>query len=62
MGKFLIFIDGTDDAAMYPLSRLLGVTVAAEGVVNLRFEPSFNGGPAGSVFWGDEEDKRGKKR
>ena len=46
MDKFLIFIDGTDDAAMYPLSRLLGVTVAAEGVVNLRFEPSFNGGPA----------------
>jgi hypothetical protein len=35
--RFLIFIDGTDDAAMFPVASLLGVTVSGEGAVVLNF-------------------------
>lgn len=38
----------------------LGTQLATPGETDLYL--GFNGGPAGSVFWGDEEDKRGKKR
>ena len=40
MEKFLIFIDAADDAAMYPVSRLLGVTCAGDGAVLVKFEGS----------------------
>ena len=35
--RFLIFIDGTDDAAMFPVASLLGVSIASEGAVVLNF-------------------------
>ena len=38
--KFLMFIDGGDDAAMYPVSSLLGMTVAADGQLLLKFKSS----------------------
>ena len=37
MDKFLIFIDAADDAAMYPLSQLLGMTVAADATLLIKF-------------------------
>ena len=36
----LIFIDAADDAAAYPLSRLLGLTVAADATVLMKFVSS----------------------
>ena len=36
----LIFIDAADDAAAYPLSRLLGMTVAADATVLMKFVSS----------------------
>lgn len=42
--KFLIFIDAADDAAMYPLSNLLGVSVAADGTLLMKFKSSVGGG------------------
>ena len=36
----LIFIDAADDAACYPASRLLGMTVAADATVLMKFESS----------------------
>ena len=36
----LIFIDAADDAAAYPLSRLLGMTVAADATILMKFEGS----------------------
>tara|TARA_R100001015_G_C4629020_1_gene189534 strand:- start:338 stop:667 length:330 start_codon:yes stop_codon:yes gene_type:complete len=41
--KFLIFIDAADDAAMYPLSNLLGITVASDGQLLLKFKSSVGG-------------------
>ena len=35
--RFLIFIDGTNDAAMFPVASLLGVSIASEGAVVLNF-------------------------
>jgi hypothetical protein len=43
LGKFLIFIDGGDDAAMYPLENLLGITVAANGTMLMKFKSSIGG-------------------
>jgi len=40
MEKFLMFIDGADDAATYPASRLIGMTLASDGALLLRFESS----------------------
>jgi hypothetical protein len=37
MNKFLIFIDGADDAAMWPMSSLLEVSVAADATILMRF-------------------------
>ena len=36
----LIFIDAADDAAAYPASRLLGMTVAADATLLMKFESS----------------------
>lgn len=38
--KFLLFVDGGDDAAMYPVSRLLAMTCAGDGQLLLKFEGS----------------------
>jgi len=40
----LIFIDDADDAAAYPVSRMLGMTVAANGVIKMQFESSIGSG------------------
>ncbi len=49
MDKFLIFIDAADDAAMYPLSQLLGMTVAADATLLIKFGSSIqSGGTDGS--------------
>lgn len=42
--KFLIFIDAADDAAMYPVSNLLAVTVAADATLLLKFKSSIGSG------------------
>ena len=48
--KFLIFIDGADDAAMYPLSNLQSMTLAADGQLLIKFAPgSLGDGQAASV-------------
>lgn len=44
MEKYLIFIDAADDAAMYPASRLLGMTIASDGAILIKFESSVGGG------------------
>jgi hypothetical protein len=44
---FLVFIDGADDAACYPASRLRGMTVAANATIKMQFEASI-GDPDGS--------------
>ncbi len=36
----LIFIDAADDAAAYPASRFLGMTVAADATILMKFESS----------------------
>ena len=46
----LIFIDAADDAACYPLSRMYGMTVAADGTILVKFESSIgSGGTDGSA-------------
>jgi len=44
MDKFLIFIDAADDAAMYPVSSLLGITVAADATILVKFGSSIQSG------------------
>ena len=41
--KMLIFIDAADDAAMFPVSRLRGLTVAADATVLVKFDSSIGG-------------------
>ena len=36
--NYLLFVDGGDDAACYPANRLMGMTCAANGVLNVIFE------------------------
>jgi hypothetical protein len=43
----LIFIDAADTAACYPLSSFVGMTVAADATILMRFLPSFN--PVGAA-------------
>jgi len=43
MEKFLIFIDDADDAALYPLSRLRAMTVAANATILCKFDNSIGG-------------------
>ena len=38
----LIFIDAADDAAMFPLDRLVATTVAADATVLMHFESNIN--------------------
>ena len=38
----LIFIDAADDAAMFPLSRLVATTVAADATILMHFESNIN--------------------
>ena len=40
MKKFLQFIDAADDAATYPADRLIGMTVAADATLLVKFESS----------------------
>jgi len=40
----LIFIDAADDAAAYPLSRMYGMTVAADATIKMQFESSIGSG------------------
>lgn len=40
MKKFLQFIDAADDAATYPADRLLGMTVASDSTLLMKFESS----------------------
>jgi len=50
MEKFLIFIDAADDAAMYPVSRIQSLTVAADATILIKFAPgSLGEGQAASV-------------
>ena len=44
--KFVQFVDAADDAATYPVDRLLAMTCAADGVLKLHFVSSAgdNGG------------------
>ena len=41
--KMLIFIDAADDAAMYPVSRLRAMTVAANATILMKFDNSIGG-------------------
>ncbi len=43
---FLVFIDDADDAACYPLSSLLGMTVASDATILMKFKSSLD--PASS--------------
>jgi len=46
----LIFIDGGDDAAAYPASRMYGMTVASNATLLMKFESSIgSGGTDGSA-------------
>jgi len=46
----LIFIDAADDAAAYPASNLLGMTVAGDGTILVKFGSSIgSGGTDGSA-------------
>ena len=38
----LIFIDDADDAAMFPLDRLVATTVAADATILMHFESNIN--------------------
>ena len=53
MEKFLIFIDAADDAAMYPVSRLLGVTCAADTTILMQFASGVAGGHGAGGTEGD---------
>jgi len=53
MEKFLIFIDAADDAAMFPVSKLVAVTCAADATVLLRFPSGVAGGTGAGGTEGD---------
>lgn len=42
--NYLTFIDAADDAATYPVSALLGMTVAADATLKLQFNSSIGSG------------------
>ena len=44
---FMMFIDEANDAAMYPVSRLRGMTIATSATILMQFEASI-GDPDGS--------------
>tara|TARA_Y100000593_G_C4151922_1_gene257492 strand:+ start:320 stop:634 length:315 start_codon:yes stop_codon:yes gene_type:complete len=39
-GTFLLFIDAADDAACYPVERLLSITCASDATLLMNFESS----------------------
>ena len=43
MSKYFIFVDGGDDAACYPVNRLISMTCAANATLLLHFESSVGG-------------------
>ena len=43
MNTFMMFIDDANDAAMYPVSRLRGMTCAGSATVLIQFDSSVNG-------------------
>lgn len=48
--KFLIFVDGADDAAMYPVSNIQSITLASDGALIMKFSPgSLGDGQAASI-------------
>lgn len=48
--NYLLFVDGADDAAMYPASAIQSVTCAADATVLVKFAPgSLGDGQAASV-------------
>ena len=47
--NYLLFVDGADDAAMYPASQLLAVTCAADATVLVKFVGGTNDGSAASI-------------
>lgn len=48
--NYLLFVDGADDAAMYPASRIQSITCAADATVLVKFAPgSLGEGQAASV-------------
>ena len=47
--NYLTFIDAADDAATYPVNRLLGMTVAADATLLLQFESSIGSGGTDGV-------------
>jgi|TARA_A100001391_G_C5047762_1_gene272583 hypothetical protein len=49
MSKFLIFIDAADDAAMYPVESLLGLTVAGDGALIVKFKSSIGKSDGGDI-------------
>ena len=50
MEKFLIFIDGADDAGMWPVKNLAAVTCAADGTGLMRFSSGVAGGTGAGIF------------
>ena len=53
MEKFLLVIDAADDAAMFPASKLVAVTCAADATVLLRFPSGIAGGTGAGGAEGD---------
>ena len=53
MEKFLIVIDAADDAAMFPVSKLVCMTCAGDGAVLLRFPSGIAGGTGAGAAEGD---------
>lgn len=48
--NYLLFVDGADDAALYPASRVQSITCAGDATVLVKFSPgSLGDGQAGSV-------------
>ena len=48
--NYLLFVDGADDAAMYPASRIQSITCAADATVVVKFAPgSLGDGQAASI-------------
>ena len=47
---FLIFIDGTDDAVMYPLHSLISITCAADTSIRCRFQSSLGAQSSSSSY------------
>ena len=49
MGKYFIFVDAGDDAACYPVNRLISMTCAANATLLLHFESSVGKSDGGDL-------------